>query len=109
VPVTLNNADLKNETTNSWEIGTELRFLQNRIGLDFTYYSKSTTDQIIVADVSPTSGYWASVLNAGEVTNKGFEVLLDATPVELDNSFSWNITVNWSKNKNEVVELAPGL
>lgn len=109
VPVTLNNVNLKNETTDSWEVGTELRFFQNRLGLDLTYYSKVTKDQIIVADVSPTSGYWASVLNAGKMTNKGWEVLLTGTPVEITNGFRWDITVNWSTYENEVVELAPGL
>ena len=109
VPVTLNNAELKNETTNSWEVGAEVRFLSDRIGVDVTYYSKVTNDQIIVADVSPSSGYWASVLNAGEITNKGWEALLNVTPVSLDNGFRWDLTVNWSKNVNEVVALAPGL
>lgn len=109
VPVTLNNANLKNETTDSWEVGTELQFFQNRLGLDLTYYNKVTKDQIIVADVSPTSGYWASVLNAGEMTNKGWEVLLTGTPVDITDGFRWDITVNWSTYENEVVELAPGL
>lgn len=109
VPVTLNNADLKNETTDSWEVGAELQLFQNRLGLDVTYYNKVTKDQIIVADVSPTSGYWASVLNAGEMTNKGWEVLLTGSPVDVENGLRWDIIVNWSTYENEVVELAPGL
>jgi TonB-linked SusC/RagA family outer membrane protein len=109
VPRRKNNPELKPETTASWEVGAEMRFLNNRIGIDFTYYDMETTDQIIDFRVPVATGYRYNLLNAGKITNKGVELMLNATPVKLANSFQWDIAVNWAKNKNEVVELAPGV
>lgn len=109
VPRTLNNAALKPESTQSWEVGAELRFFNNRLGVDVTYYDMSTTDQIIDFRVSATSGYADKLMNAGEITNKGIELMLTGTPLKMANSLTWDIAVNWSKNTNEVVELAPGV
>ncbi|MCK9204387.1 MAG: SusC/RagA family TonB-linked outer membrane protein [Bacteroidales bacterium] len=106
---TLNNADLKPEMTNSWEIGAELRFLDNRLGLDFTYYSKASLDQIIPVAVSGASGYSFQVLNAGKITNKGYEIFLTAIPVRVKNNFEWTLTANFARNRNQVVELYPGI
>ncbi|WKN45208.1 SusC/RagA family TonB-linked outer membrane protein [Tunicatimonas pelagia] len=105
VPNRLNNSELKPEITTSYEAGIDLRFFQNRLGLDVTYYDNKTTDQIIPLDVSATSGFRDAVINAGLVTNRGWEVMLTATPIELANSFRWDITANWARNQNEVVEL----
>jgi TonB-linked SusC/RagA family outer membrane protein len=102
---TIPNASLKPESTDSWEVGTELSFLDNRLGLDFTYYNQSTTNQILGVQISPTTGYTNQVLNAGEVTNRGVELLATATPVQLDNGFQWDVTANFAKNNSEVAEL----
>ena len=110
LPTTLNNPNLKPEMTSSWELGAELRFLDNRLGLDFTYYSKASIDQIIPVAVSGASGYSFQVLNAGKITNKGVEIFLTAVPVRLkSNKFEWTITANYAKNTNKVVELYPGI
>ncbi|MBK7713722.1 MAG: SusC/RagA family TonB-linked outer membrane protein [Bacteroidales bacterium] len=101
--------DLKNELTQSWEIGTDLRFLNNRIGLDVTYYNARTTNQILPVNVSNASGYTTVVINAGEVQNKGIEIALNLTPVKMSNGFSWDINANFASNKSEVVSLAPGI
>jgi TonB-linked SusC/RagA family outer membrane protein len=107
---TLNNESLKPEMTRSWEIGTELKFFANRLGLDFTYYDKASKNQIIPVAVSGASGYSFEVLNAGLITNKGIELFLTGVPVRLkDNKFEWTITANFAKNKNQVVELYPGI
>lgn len=103
------NPTLRPETTESWEVGTELRFLGNRLGLEATYYDQTTTDQIIPVQISATSGFTSQVLNAGTITNQGVELLVDATPVRLDNGFEWNVTANFAKNNNEVAELSEGL
>lgn len=108
VPNDLNNPNLRPEKTNSWEVGADLRFFSDRIGLDVTYYSSVSTDQIFTVDISGTTGYGAQIINAGEVTNKGVEVQLRATPVVTDN-FQWDMIVNWARNRNEIVELAPGI
>lgn len=101
--------DLKNELSESWEVGADLRFLQNRIGLDVTYYNGHTTNQILPISVSNASGYSTVVINAGQVSNKGLEAILNLTPVSMDNSFRWDIAFNFAKNTSIVDELADGI
>ena len=101
--------NLKNELTESWEIGADLRFLNNRIGLDFTYYNGKTTNQILPVQVTNASGYTSVVINAGEIQNKGMELTLNLTPIKTTSGFSWDINANYARNHSEVVELAPGI
>jgi len=101
--------NLKNELTESWEVGGDLRFWQNRVGIDVTYYNGHTTNQILPITVSTTSGYSTVVINAGKVSNKGIEAVLNLTPVSLANSFRWDIAFNFAKNESLVNELAPGI
>lgn len=103
------NATLQPEITTGWETGLELRFLKNRLGLDFTYYNQSTTDQILAVTISSASGYASQVLNAGKITNKGIELMLTGTPIQLPSGFSWDVSFNFARNRNLVVELAEGL
>ncbi len=108
-PNLLRNPNLRPELSVTKEIGLEMNFLQNRIGFDVTYYDINTSDQIINLDVSSTSGATRSVVNAGELTNKGWEVMIFGTPVRLNNGFSWDINVNWARNVNKVVTLYDSL
>lgn len=101
---TLNNNQLKPETTYSWEVGLELAFLKNRLGLDVTYYSSESRDQIVPFSVSGSTGYTYAVYNAGVLTNRGVELTLHAIPV-LTRSFEWNSTLTLSQNKNCVKKL----
>jgi len=101
--------DLKNELTESYEFGTDLRFLQNRIGIDLTYYNSKTTNQILPVTISNASGYSSVVINAGEVQNKGLEAVLNLKPVQTASGFRWDIAFNFASNKSKVVELAPGV
>lgn len=101
------NPNLKPESTTSFEIGADLRFLNNRISLDYTYYTKTTKDQILDAKITNISGYTEAVVNAGKVKNWGHEISLSATPVKTKH-FSWETTLNWAQNKNEVLELSNG-
>lgn len=103
-PNTLAKSDLKPERSKEFEIGTELQFFKRRLGLDFNYYSSKTTDQIIQLAVSAGTGYSFSVFNAGRIDNKGYEVSLNATPIK-SRDFSWDMNINWAKNKSEVVDL----
>ena len=100
----LYNPDLLPERTKSIETGLEARFLNNRFGLDFSYYKNNTFDQIMPIEVSRGSGYSAMYINAGEIQNMGYELSLNAIPVQV-RDFSWNIDLNWFKNKNEVISL----
>lgn len=103
------NSTLKPEMTTGIELGFEAKFFSNRVGIDFTYYDQSTKDQILAVEISKASGYNTRLLNAGEITNKGIEIVLNLTPVKLANSLTWDVTFNFAKNKNEVVALADGL
>ncbi len=109
VPDELANADLKPEQTESWEIGTNLQFFDNRLGLEATYYDMVTRDQILATQISGTTGFYSQVVNAGAIANKGFELRLNATPVALDNGFTWDMAVNYANNNSEILELAEGL
>lgn len=102
------NPELKPELTSSYEIGTELKFFQNRIGLDLTYYDKQSFNQILKVDVSNATGFSSKLLNAGRLQNRGIEIQLTGTAVKT-NSFKWDIALNWARNQNKVVELAQGL
>lgn len=104
----LGNTNLKPETTTTWEIGTELRFLRNRLGIDFTYYNSKTTDQIIPVDISASSGFLRRIQNAGLVTNTGIEVVLTGSPVRT-NAFQWDIIANFTKYENIVERISPDL
>ncbi|MBC9796157.1 SusC/RagA family TonB-linked outer membrane protein [Sinomicrobium weinanense] len=108
VPNELNNPNIKPSFAHSYEAGLDLRFFNNRLGLDFTYYQQKNKDQIIKLDISGASGYTSTVINAGLIENKGFEVALNARPVQTEN-FTWETNFNINRNRSEVVELAPGI
>jgi TonB-linked SusC/RagA family outer membrane protein len=101
---TKNNEDLKPERTKSWEIGAELSLFKNRLGLDLTYYDARSVNQIIPVGVSTATGYLYKYVNAGEIQNKGVELSVNGTPIKTGN-FSWTIGVNWSRNRNKVLDL----
>ena len=101
---TIPNKDLKPTKTNSFEMGLELKFLKNRIGLDFTYYSQLSKNQIIGMASSSTSGYGYRLINAGEIENKGVEIALNTRPIQTKD-FSWDLNFNFSKNSNKVKKL----
>ncbi|MBT3423976.1 MAG: SusC/RagA family TonB-linked outer membrane protein [Bacteroidetes bacterium] len=104
----IGNPNLQPEITTEFEIGTDLRFFNNRIGVDFTYYNKNITNLIWPVSLAYSTGFSTQVLNLGNITNKGVELLLTATPVK-SKDFRWDITFNFTKNNNELVELAEGL
>jgi outer membrane receptor protein involved in Fe transport len=101
----LRNFDLKPERTEAWELGGEVQFLDDRLGVDLTYYHKRTSNQIVPAQVSALTGFTSQVVNAGTIRNKGIELLVSATPVRLANGFTWEVFGNYTKNDNLVEEL----
>jgi hypothetical protein len=104
LPGTKNNDELKPEQTTSKEAGLEVAFLKNRLGFDVTYYHTNTVNQIIPVATSTATGYSSKFVNAGNIENKGIELSLYATPVKQGN-FSWNVNINWTRNRNKVLEL----
>ncbi len=98
------NPNLRPERTRTYEVGFNLQFLKNRLGLDFNYYRSRTTDQIIAPRVSQAAGFILQYINGGIVTNEGQEISLTGTPVRTKD-FSWDILANFYHNTNRVEAL----
>lgn len=102
---TLYNSSVRSELIKSWEFGAEIRFFNNRLGFDFSWYKSNATRQLINLPMDNLSGYEKRKVNAGNIENKGFELMVNARPIELKNGFSWDLMVNFSANKNRIIEL----
>ncbi|WP_422080491.1 SusC/RagA family TonB-linked outer membrane protein [Ulvibacterium sp.] len=101
---TLPNENLRPEQTRSLEAGFDLRLLDNRLGIDFTYYKTNSVDQLFRQNVPFASGVSNRFVNGGDVENRGVEVILTANPVRTAD-FNWNITANFTRNVGEVIAL----
>ncbi len=102
---TLGSPTLRPEFTTEYEVGLEATVLNNKIGIDVTYYNRQSTDQIVQVTVPSTTGFREALTNVGRVDNYGWEIGLDVTPVELSNGFKWNIYGAFTRNRNEVVDI----
>lgn len=107
VATTLYNKDFKPEISTNYETGLDLRMFKNRLGLDFSFYYNRTKNQILDAPMDPTTGYSRATINSGNVRNRGYEIELNATPVQNKN-FAWKSTLTWARNENEILSLAEG-
>ena len=103
------NLDLRPEFASSYELGTELSFLKDRLGVDFTIYRKETSDQI-VNDIRGSfgTGFILFNLNGAKTRNEGIEVTLKGTPVKNKN-FSWNVLANFERARGTVLALPNSL
>ncbi|MGB9851241.1 MAG: SusC/RagA family TonB-linked outer membrane protein [Candidatus Kapaibacteriota bacterium] len=104
----LGNDKLRPEKTTSWEIGLNLALFDNFLSLDLTYYNSVSKDQIFSVPIARSTGYYATVFNAGQISNKGFEAVLNLTPLNTAD-WRWDINLNFSTNKNMVDELYEGI
>lgn len=102
------NAYLKPEIQRAWEVGGEFRFLNGRIGLDYTYYHSKTTNQIASPRLSNANGYIMSSINSGSVINKGMEIAITGKPI-ITPDFEWDITLNTSYNRGRLGEFLAGV
>jgi TonB-linked SusC/RagA family outer membrane protein len=100
-----NNIDLKPERTREYEFGTEMQFLDNRIGFDVTYYNRTTKDQIIFLPIPAATGFSTAVVNGGNVRNQGVEVTLNLNPIRLKGGFRWDINANFARNRNKLLDM----
>ena len=105
IPNTVYDQNLKPERKTSWELGVDYRMFTNRLGLDFTFYKENTRDQIMSVSLPSASGVSSAYINAGNIQNTGFEMALNATPVET-RDFSWDVNFTWTKNWSKIVELS---
>ncbi|WP_300699679.1 TonB-dependent receptor [Bacteroides sp.] len=103
---TYHKGDLKPEISNSIEFGTEWRFFNNRLSIDFTWYQTDTKNQLLRMPTAAGDKYAYRYINAGKIRNKGIELTVDGTPLMNDN-FRWKTAINFSTNNNEVVSLHP--
>ncbi|MBC7891921.1 MAG: SusC/RagA family TonB-linked outer membrane protein [Sphingobacteriaceae bacterium] len=101
---TVPNTTLKPMRVAETEVGLELKFFKNRLGIDLAYYNKITSDQIVVAQVSDASGYVNTLINSGQSRSNGLELLLTGSPVRSE-KFSWDISFNASYNQTELLKL----
>jgi TonB-linked SusC/RagA family outer membrane protein len=106
---TLPDPNLSPEFTNSYEIGGEFSFLNNRVNLELAYYTQKTTGQTLFTSTSQATGYSTALINTGTLENSGFELDLKTTPVKLANGFQWDMNLNFSQVDNKVVELFQGI
>jgi hypothetical protein len=104
-PSVLMNSELKPEQMYSFELGADLRLLDNRIGLDLTYYNTYNVNQIIEIPISATSGYSSRYINAGKIRNRGVEAVLSLTPLKSAGA-SWDVNLNFSANRGRVEEIS---
>lgn len=105
---TLYDPELKPQNTTNWEAGIELKFLRNRLGIDYTYSDQTATDQIFAVPMAGSTGYSSFVTNAGEMNSIAHEVVLNLIPMQYKD-FEWNINANFTRVVNKVISLAEGI
>ncbi len=106
---TLLSNELRPQNITTYEIGADLRFYENRVGIDYSYYYVNATDQIFSVPLAASSGFRSEYKNAGELESKGHEIILSIVPVRTSGGFEWEILSNFSRNENMVLSLAPGV
>ena len=104
---TLYNDDVKNELIKSWEAGLDLRFFDSRVGLDLSWYKTNATNQLINLPIAAIA-YSSKKVNAGNIQNSGWEAVLNVEPIR-SRDFLWRSTLNFSANKNKIIDLADGV
>ncbi|HER08514.1 MAG TPA: TonB-dependent receptor, partial [Bacteroides sp.] len=102
------SSDLRPQNVTTWEVGADLRFYQNRVGIDYSYYYINATDQIFSVPLAASTGFRSEYRNAGVLESRGHELVFSFVPIRRG-GFQWEVLTNFSKNDNMVVELAPGV
>jgi len=108
IPNQIPNEELRPAISNAYEVGTELRFLKDRIRTDFNYYDRKIVDQIISLTLPATTGFSSALVNAGEIRNHGIEITIGGTIIKNKN-ITWDADFNLAKNINQINELYPGI
>ncbi|MBQ8531712.1 MAG: SusC/RagA family TonB-linked outer membrane protein [Parabacteroides sp.] len=108
---TLYDSSVRSELIKSWEAGFDIRFLQNRLGLDFAWYKTNATRQLLNLPLDPFAGYSSRKVNAGNIQNEGLEISLNGAIFQspAQQGFNWNMTAQFSLNRNKIIELYPGV
>jgi len=96
------------EFTKSYEAGTNLGFFNNRLSFDLTYFYTRSESQILPVTIASSSGFGALYANVGRLDNKGFEALMNLTPVKTS-AFRWDVTANFTRIRNKVISISEGV
>lgn len=102
------NNDLSPEFTTSYEVGANLGFLKNRLSFDLAYFKNESKDLIVDVGIAGSTGFNSKTSNVGKMETKGFEVLLNVTPIS-SRDFKWDMTANFTRIRNKVVEIGGGI
>jgi TonB-linked SusC/RagA family outer membrane protein len=105
----LYNENVKSELIKSYEAGLEMRFFDSRLGFDFAVYKTNATRQLLDIPMDPLSGYSYRKINAGNIQNKGLELMVDGKILRSSEGLNWNTMVNFSINRNKIIELTPDI
>ncbi len=108
IPNQIPNENLKPALSDALEAGLEFKFFKNRLRLNANYFDRTSKDQILSVTLPSTTGFSSALINAGEVSSKGFEFTLGGNPIKTNN-FNWDLNANFATNKNKIVELYPGV
>lgn len=104
---TLVDENIKPERQDELELGMDLAFFKNRLGLQVNWYHKKVKDLLITRLIAPTMGYTDYLANLGSLENKGIELVLNATPVRTKD-FNWDVTAIFNRNRNKAVNIGQG-
>ncbi|WP_343744490.1 SusC/RagA family TonB-linked outer membrane protein [Chitinophaga sp.] len=100
------NPNLKAQTAVEKEIGLDVKLFDGRIGIEATYYNKKTSDLLVSKPLAGSSGFQKILMNTGSMVNKGWEIALSGDVIRTKD-FNWGVNINFTRNKNEVLELGP--
>lgn len=103
------DSTVRSELIKSWEAGFDLRFFNNRLGLDAAWYKTNATRQLLNLPMDPFSGYSSRKVNAGNIQNEGIEISLNGAILDNPKGLSWNSTAQFSLNRNKIIDLYPGV
>lgn len=105
----LYDSSVRSELIKSWEAGFDVRFFNNRLGLDAAWYKSNATRQLLDLPMDPFSGYSSRKVNAGNIQNEGVELSLNGVIIDNKKGFNWNATAQFSLNRNKIIDLYPGV
>lgn len=103
------DSTVRSELIKSWEAGFDVRFFNNRLGLDAAWYKTNATRQLLNLPMDPFSGYSSRKVNAGNIQNEGVEVSLNGAILDNPKGLNWNATAQFSLNRNKIIDLYPGV
>lgn len=103
------DSSVRSELIKSWEAGFDVRFFNNRLGLDAAWYKSNATRQLLNLPMDPFSGYSSRKINAGNIQNEGIELSLNGAILTNPSGLTWNATAQFSLNRNKIISLYPGV